>query len=72
MLKETALKAFRSACYSTAQIKSLGHLFLNDQARYDFFASALPFVADAENYMMLEVQLLDQQYKERFRQLLNK
>ncbi len=68
----TAVKAFKTRCYSTAQIKNLGHMFLNDQARFQFFEAALPYTADAENYMMLEPLLLDSDYKQKFRDLIRK
>lgn len=64
-----AKKAFKSKCYSTAQIKNLSVLFLNDSGRFLFFESAYPFVVDSNNFIGLGSQLTDPYYITRFTDL---
>ncbi|RFM25736.1 DUF4476 domain-containing protein [Deminuibacter soli] len=67
---EAARKAFKSKCYSTEQIKSLGMLFYTDETRYRFYDAGYPFVYDVSNYISLENMLIDDYYKKRFRAML--
>jgi hypothetical protein len=67
-----AKKAFRTKCYSTEQVKNLGVLFLKDEARYQFFDVAYPFVHDTYNFSTLEQQLTDEYYRNRFRAMIRK
>lgn len=65
-----AKKAFKSKCYTTAQIKELGMLFFTDESRYAFYDASYPFVYDVANFSSLETMLLEDYYKKRFRAML--
>lgn len=65
-----ARKAFKSKCYTTAQIKELGMLFFTDESRYSFYDASYPFVYDVANFSSLEAMLLEDYYKKRFRAML--
>lgn len=65
-----AKKAFKAKCYTTEQIKNLGSLFLNDQARYNFFDAAYPYVSDPGSFISLEDQLIEDYYKKRFKAMI--
>lgn len=67
MMIITAKKAFKSRCFLTEQIKNLGNLFLKDEKRYGFFDAAYPFVSDSQNFTILESQLTDGYYINRFK-----
>lgn len=65
-----AKKYFKTRCFTSAQIKNLSTLFLNDDSRYQFLDTAYRYVSDAENYSMLQNQLKDDYYINRFRAML--
>ena len=65
-----AKKRFKSACYSTEQIKNLSVLFLKDETRYNFFDAAYPFVHDTQNFANLAAALSDEYYISRFKAML--
>jgi hypothetical protein len=65
-----ATKAFKTKCFSTAQLKSLGALFISDEWRYRFYDAAMPFVTDFVNFKKLEETISDDYYKKRFLALL--
>jgi hypothetical protein len=67
MMINIAKKAFKSRCFLTEQIKNLGALFLKDEKRYGFFDAAYPFVSDSQNFAILESQLTDGYYINRFK-----
>lgn len=67
-----AKKAFKSRCYSTAQVKNLSVLFLNDAGRYQFFDAAYPFVYDSVNFSTLQEQLTDPYFITRFQAMIRK
>jgi hypothetical protein len=69
-LIEEAKKAFRTKCFTTAQLKNLSSLFLTDEGRYRFFDAALPFVTDYGNFKSLGETINDDYYKRRFIALL--
>ncbi len=69
-LIEEAKKAFRTKCFTTAQLKNLSALFLTDEGRYRFFDVALPFVTDYGNFKSLGETINDDYYKRRFIALL--
>lgn len=69
-MTEIARKQMVQKCYTTAQIGLLGNMFLSDDGRYQFFAMAISFVQDVENYNVLKTQLLDDTYKSKFDSLL--
>lgn len=63
-------KALRDKCITTDQVKTIGELFLSDETRYSFYDAVYPFVYDYGHYSVLENQLLDNYYKNRFKALL--
>jgi hypothetical protein len=65
-----AKKYFKLKCFTTAQIRSLGSMFLNDGARYKFFDSGYGYVSDASNYSSLQSEITDPYYVNRFRAML--
>jgi hypothetical protein len=69
-LVDEAKKAFRTKCFTTAQLKNLSALFLTDEGRYRFFDAALPFVTDYSNFKSLGETINDDYYKRRFTALL--
>lgn len=62
-----AKKIFKTECFTTEQLKNLSVLFLNDSGKYSFFDAAYPFVSDSQNYTLLEGQLTETYYINRFR-----
>lgn len=62
-----ARKTFKTKCFSTDQVKNLGVLFLKDAAKYSFFDLSYSFVWDSNNFPLLEDQLNDPYYKDRFK-----
>ncbi|MEO7209605.1 MAG: DUF4476 domain-containing protein [Chitinophagaceae bacterium] len=67
----TAAKKFiGNRCVSTAQVKALSGLFLNDESRYNLFTQFYPSVNDYGNYNQLSTMLLDNYYKNRFQALI--
>jgi hypothetical protein len=67
---QTARNYFQGKCVTTEQVKSLGALFLTDEARYVFFDAAYSYVYDISVFTSLESQLIDSYYKKRFRAML--
>lgn len=67
---DEAKKAFRTKCYTTAQLRNLSALFFTDEGRYRFFDAALPFVTDYGNFKSLGETIQDDYYKKRFIALL--
>ena len=67
----TAAKKFiGNRCVSTAQVKALSGLFLNDESRYNLFSQFYASVYDNGNYSQLTTMLLDAYYKNRFEALI--
>ena len=71
MIKITK-KAFHSKCFSTEQIKNLSFLFLTNEGKYRFFDEAYAFVSDSNQYIILQSQLTDSYYINRFRAMIHK
>lgn len=69
MLAE-ARKGFKAKCYTVAQIKNLGTLFLNEEGRYRFFDEAFLHVSDKENFSSLVSELKEEYYINRFNAML--
>ncbi len=67
-----AKKVFRSACFSTEQIKNLSYLFLNDEGKYMFFDAAYAYTSDSDQYEDLGAQLTDPYYITRFKAMIHK
>ncbi len=62
-----AKKTFKLKCFATEQIRNLSVLFLKDMDKYNFFDVAYPFVSDAQNFPVLQSQLTDTYYIDRFK-----
>jgi hypothetical protein len=67
---QTVKKSLKNKCITTAQVKDLGNLFLNDENRYGFYDVVYPFVYDYGNYASLQNTLIAPYYKSRFKALL--
>lgn len=65
-----AKKYFKAKCYRTEQIKYLSSLFLSDEGKYQFFDAAYLHVSDQERFGLLQLELKDSYYLNRFRALL--
>jgi len=57
-------------CISTDQVKNLSALFLSDDGRLNFFSSVYTLVYDKSAFSSLESQLIDPNYKKRFKDLI--
>ena len=62
---------FKTKCFTVAQIKNLGTLFLNDAGKYKFFDVAYSYVADTGNFSSLQSELKDEYYINRFKAMLH-
>jgi hypothetical protein len=67
---DAAKKYFKGVCFSTAQIKNLSTLFLDDAGKYSFFDAAYNYVSDVENFASLQSELKDPYYINRFKAML--
>ncbi len=67
---DQAKKYFQAKCFTTAQIKNLGSLFLYDLGRYQFYSASNGFIADKENFSSLELEFKDEYFINRFRNML--
>jgi hypothetical protein len=65
-----ARKYFKIKCFTTAQLKNLGTLFLNDAGKYKFFDAAYTYVSDADHFSALQSELKDEYYINRFKAML--
>ncbi len=68
---KVAKKSFKSKCFTTDYIKNLSALFLNDDAKYNFFDAAYPFVSDSGFFYTLENLLSDAYYINRFKAMIH-
>lgn len=68
MLTE-ARKYFSTKCFSTDQVKNLGLLFLNDAAKYKFFDLAYAYVTDKDKFSVLQNELKEEFYINRFKDM---
>ena len=71
MLK-IAKRYFKLQCYSTEQIKNLSLLFLTDEERFRFFEAAYPFTSDSSQYHILQSQLKDPFYVNKFKAMIRR
>jgi len=69
---KVARKYFKTKCFSTDQIKDLSYLFLTDEGRYKFFDAAYAHTSDSDQYQLLESQLTDEYYLNRFKAMIRK
>lgn len=65
-----ARKYFKIKCFSTAQVKNLGALFLSDEGKYRFFDAAYNYVSDQTNVASLQSELKEEYYINRFKAML--
>ncbi len=66
----TAMDMLGNKCITTANVKTLGGLFITDNGRLKFFAAVKKNISDVENFSTLEDQIYDRGKKEQFRSLL--
>lgn len=66
-----AKKYFKQKCFTVAQLKNLGALFLNDEARYNFFDAAYKYTSDKAVFASLEAELKDPYYINRFKAMIH-
>lgn len=67
-----AEKSFATKCFTVAQIKNLGVLFLEEENKLNFFKAAQTHLADPANFTVLENQLTKPAIIEAFRNLTKK
>ncbi|MES2648030.1 MAG: DUF4476 domain-containing protein [Bacteroidota bacterium] len=65
-----AKKAFKEKCFTSAQVRNLCVLFLDDPARYNFLDQVYDYTYDRENYKQLSDLLKDEYYIRRFNAML--
>lgn len=65
-----AKKYFKQKCFTVAQLKNLAALFLNDEARYNFFDAAYKYTVDKPAFAALEAELKDPYYINRFKAMI--
>jgi Domain of unknown function (DUF4476) len=65
-----ARKYFKSKCFTTDQLKNLSTLFLNDAGKYKFFDAAYTYVSDVDHFSILQSELKDEYYINRFKAML--
>lgn len=68
-MTEIAEKAIGKKCIISKQVRLLGPLYLSDDSRLKFFTAMYPYVYDVAAFAGLENQLIDPEYKEKFRQM---
>jgi len=66
---EEARKYFKEKCFTTEQIKNLSSMFLSNAGKYNFFELAHNDVSDIENFPSLQSELKDEEYVNRFKNL---
>ena len=70
MLME-AKNYFKTKCFSTGQVKNLGSMFLNDAGKYKFFELAYSYVTDIDKFSVLQNELKEEEYINRFKAMLS-
>ena len=65
-----AKKYFKQKCFTAAQLKNLSALFLNDEAKYNFFDAAYKYTTDKAAFATLESELKDPYYINRFKAII--
>jgi len=65
-----AKKYFKQKCFTAAQLKNLSALFLNDEAKYNFFDAAYKYTTDKAAFATLEAELKDPYYINRFKAMI--
>lgn len=67
-----ARRFFKNKCITTDQVRVLSTLFLSDEGRLEFFDNIFPYVADQENYPVLQKEFIDPAVSQRFKTMFNK
>lgn len=70
LMIEEAKRAFKSKCYTTAQVKYISSMFLSNAGKYNFFDAARAHISDPENFGSLQSEIRDTYYKEKFNGLI--
>ncbi len=65
-----ARKQYKTKCMTTAQVKNLGNLFLDDAGKYQFYDASYAYIADPENFPDLQTELKEAYFINRFKALL--
>lgn len=65
-----AKKYFKIKCFTTAQLKNLSTLFLNDEGKYNFFDAAYKHVSDKASFVTLQSELKDEYFINRFKAII--
>jgi len=65
-----AKKVFKIKCFSTLHVRNLGTLFLTDEFKYKFFDAAYQYVSDLENFSLLQSELKEDYFINRFKAML--
>jgi len=66
-----AKKIFTTKCFTTQQIRNLSVLFLSDEGKYKFFDASYDIVSDSGNFGLLQSELKDEYYINRFKAMLH-
>lgn len=66
---DQARQYFRKKCFTTAQLKNLSVLFLDDLGKYKFLEASYLFVSDKDNFPSLQSELKNEYYLNRFKEL---
>lgn len=61
---------FSTKCFTTDQVKNLGLLFLNDEGKYKFFDLAYAYITDIDKFSVLQNELKEEYYINRFKAML--
>ncbi len=64
--------AMKGKCYTTMQLKNLSVLFISEKEKLRFFEIVKPFVADLQNFYLLQNQFSNPEYSEKFKLLLQR
>lgn len=65
-----AKKYFKTKCFTSAQVKNLSTLFLNDEGKYKFFDVSYKYVSDAESFTSLQSEFKDEYFAGRFKAMI--
>jgi hypothetical protein len=65
-----ARKQFKLKCFTVEQIKNLSVILLTEDGKYHFFDAAYPYASDSGNFYLLESELKDAYYINRFKSML--
>lgn len=67
---DEAKKVFKTRCFSTSQVRTLGRLFETDEERYNFFDAAYKHVFNPEEFPALQSEFQDSYFSNRFKAML--